>query len=605
MTVRLVRTVNNPLKYLLRSAIAAALSGLAAAPGALAATEVDLILKNGKVATMDAQGRVATTVIIDDGRIVAVGDESIAADYSAGKTLDVGGRMVLPGFVDNHVHPRPARPLPPGEVDLRYAYAWADNEKLLKRAVKGLPAGTWLRASAFRLHFADDAPATPWINEDISKIPNRYALDKIAPNNPVIVRASQLVVANSLALKLFGITRDSKDPAAGDGRIEKDENGEPTGILWYSVGDAIEDFAPPSPELPQLSKEQEFLAYKDFFENLRTLGITSVNIAGARPPADFRIYQELHSRYPDELPRMTVQPWIDAGHTPDVVRANLARLEGYGWRTGAGNEWVKLGAIKMGLDGGYTFSRPWPINEHPHKHVTTYYGGWRDLPDNFYQVFKRAHQLGWQIGVHTAGDKAARIVTDVFERVLEENPRQDHRHHLIHFEVSPTEGTYEKMKKLGIGVSMQPNFTYALQPFFSLALDGDRLQRNNPGRSVLDHGLHLSYGSDERPYGPLIGMYAAVTRRGYDGKVYGAEEAVSVQEAVRAYTIDSAWNNFDEKNRGSIEPGKLADFVVLSEDLFTIDPLRIKEVKIVNTIIGGRVFEIPASAKNRYYPDHP
>lgn len=605
MTNEASNNVIHPTKHLLRAAIITALSATAMANHALAATSVDLILKNGKVATIDAQNSFATTVIVDDGRIVAVGDDGVASNYSAAKTLDLNGKTVLPGFVDNHVHPRPARPLPPGEVDLRYAYTWADNERILKQALKGRAAGTWVRASAFRLHFADDAPATPWINEDISKIPDRYALDKLAPNNPVIVRASQLVVANSQALRLAGITRDSKDPAAGDGHIEKDSNGEPTGILWYAVGDAIEDFAPPSPPIPKLSTEQEFAAYKDFFENLRSLGITSVNVAGARPPADFRVYQELHARYPGELPRMTIQPWIDAGYSMDVVRENLARLEGFGWRTGAGNEWVKLGAIKMGLDGGYTFSRPWPISEHAHKHVTTYYGGWRDLPDNFYQIFKRAHQLGWQIGVHTAGDKAAQIVTDVLERVIDDAPRQDHRHHLIHFEVGPPEETYVKMKKLGIGVSMQPNFTYALQPFFSLALEGDNLQRNNPGRSVLNHGLHLSYGSDERPYGPLIGLYAAVTRKGYDGKVYGADEAVTVQQAVRAYTIDSAWNQFDEKNRGSIEPGKLADFVVLSDDIFSIDPLRIKDIKILNTIIGGRVFEIPGSAKNRFYPDHP
>jgi predicted amidohydrolase YtcJ len=412
-------------------------------------------------------------------------------------------------------------------------------------------------------------------------------------------------VANSLALKLAGITRDSKDPAAGDGHIERDGKGEPTGILWYSVGDAIEEFAPASPPIPELSAKEEFQAYKEFFENLRSLGITSVNIAGSRPPDDFRVYQELHARYPGELPRMTIQPWLNAGYSMETVRENLQRLEGFGWRTGAGNEWVKLGAIKMGLDGGYTFSRPWPISETAHLHVPTYYGGWRDLPDNFYLIFKRAHELGWQIGVHTAGDRAAKIVTDVLERVITENPRADHRHHLIHFEVGPSEETYQKMKKLGIGVSMQPNFTYALQPFFSLALQGESLQRNNPSRSVLDHGLRLSYGSDERPYGPLIGLYAAVTRRGYDGKVYGPEEAVTIQEAVRAYTIDAAWNEFDENNRGSIEPGKLADFVVLSDDIFSIDPLRIKEIKILNTILGGRVFEIPSGAKNRYYPDHP
>jgi predicted amidohydrolase YtcJ len=300
-----------------------------------------------------------------------------------------------------------------------------------------------------------------------------------------------------------------------------------------------------------------------------------------------------------------VQPWLNAGHTQAVVDENLAWLDDLGWHTGMGDEWVKVGAIKMGLDGGYTFSRPWPINEEAHRYVGTYYGGWRDDPALFRQIFEKAHRLGWQIGVHAAGDRGARIVTDVLADIVAEYPRADHRHHLIHFEVPPDEETYTQMRETGIGVAMQPNFTYGLQPFFSLALDGERLQRNNSGRDVLDHGLHLSYGSDERPYGPLVGIYAAVTRRGYDGQVYGAPEAVSVEEAVRAYTIDSAWHTFDEATRGSIEPGKVADFVVLSEDIFAIDPLRIIEVDILQTIIAGEVFDVPAEAKNRYYPDDP
>ncbi|RZA28167.1 MAG: hypothetical protein EOP02_08235, partial [Proteobacteria bacterium] len=364
-------------------------------------------------------------------------------------------------------------------------------------------------------------------------------------------------------------------------------------------------FAPAPPPGDPVPARQQFLDLKDFFVNLRLQGVTSLNIAGARDPSLLKTYQDLQTEFHGQLPRMTVQPWINAGHSQEVVDENLKLLEGYGWHTGAGNEWLKLGAIKMGLDGGYTFSRPWPINEEAHKHVDTYYGGWRDDPDKFYQIFKRAHELGWQIGVHAAGDRAARIVTDVFAQILREDPRADHRHHLIHFEVTPTEDTFTRMKELGLGVAMQPNFTYGLQPFFSLALEGERLERNNPSRSVLDHGLHLSFGSDERPYGPMIGIYAAVTRRGYDGNVYGAEEAVTVDEAVRAYTIDSAWHTFDEKTRGSIEPGKVADFVVLTDDIYTIDPDQIIKVGIVQTIIAGNVFDVPEGTKNRYYPDDP
>lgn len=577
-----------------------ALLGAAAIPRAFAFDDkVDLILKNGKIATIDANNTFATTVVVKSGRIVAVGDASVADGYKAERILDLAGKTVLPGLCDNHVHPSPPKPLHPSEVDLQHAYTWAENEQLLKAALKGLPPGAWLRGSAFRLYFTQAEPPTVWISADISKIPNRYMLDKIAPNNPVIVRASQLVVANSLALRLAGISRDSPQPAAGDGKIEKDASGEPTGVLWYSSGDAIEDFAPPLPPVPARSAREEFLGFKDFFVHLRHLGITSCNDA-AGSTSHLRLYQNLHQEFPGELPRITMQLGLQAT-SRKVMEESLTILEGVGFHTRGGNEWVKLGAIKMFLDGGYTFSRPWALNSVAHKHVPTYFGAWRSPPEFFYPVFKRAHALGWQIGVHSAGDESTRIVTDVFERVITENPRPDHRHHIIHFELAPPEETYRKMKQLSLGVAMQPDFIYGLQPFFTLALDGERLQRNNPGRSVLDHGLHLSYGSDERPYGPMYGIYAAVTRRGVDGKVYGPEEAVTLQEALRAYTIDSAWHTFDEKTRGSIEPGKVADFAVLDRDIFTIDPLQIKDIRVLHTIIGGNVYDVPPGLPTYYH----
>jgi predicted amidohydrolase YtcJ len=562
-------------------------------------SRADLILTNGKIATVDARNSFATTVVVRDGRIVAVGDARVAEGYEAAQVIDLKGRTVLPGFCDNHHHPGIPTPLPPGTVDLRHAYTWAENAQKLREAARTLPKGAWLRASAFRLYFTEAEPATIWINPDISKIPTRWMLDKVVPDNPLVVRASQLVVANSAALKLAGITRDTPQPAAGDGRIEKDANGEPTGVLWYASGDAIEEFAPAAPDIVRPSGREQFLGLRDFFVSMRHLGITSLNIAGGSP-TNLRMYQDLQQQFHGDLPRMTMQLGLRATSL-DVVKQDFATLEGLGFRTRAGNEWIKVGAIKMYLDGGYTFSRPWPVNSAPHKNVPTYRGAWRSAPDYFYHVFKRAHELGWQIGVHAAGDEASRVVTDVFERILIENPRDDHRHHIIHFEVGPPEETYRKMKQYGIGVAMQPNFTYGLQPFFSLALAGDQLARNNPSGSVLRHGLHLSFGSDERPYGPMYGIYAAVTRRGADGVVYGADEAITLEQAIRAYTIDSAWHTFDEKTRGSIEVGKVGDFVVLSEDIFTVDPLRIKDLKAVQTIIAGKVFDVPPELPNYFH----
>ncbi|RZA26232.1 MAG: hypothetical protein EOP02_11420, partial [Proteobacteria bacterium] len=173
-----------------------------------AGLDVDLALTNGNIRTIDANGSIVSTVVIDDGKIIAVGTEAILADFAPQQVLDLKGRTVLPGFVDNHVHPTGPRGFAPTVVNLRHAYTWPENVRLLKEAVAGMPPGAWIRASAFRTHFADDFPTTPWFNTDLSQVPDRHALDKISPDNPMIVRVSQFVVANTLALRLGGITRD-------------------------------------------------------------------------------------------------------------------------------------------------------------------------------------------------------------------------------------------------------------------------------------------------------------------------------------------------------------------------------------------------------------
>lgn len=567
-------------------------------------SQPDVIYHDGRIVTVNEAFDVVEAVAIRDGRFVAVGSDEEVRRLSAPETreVDLGGRTVLPGFVDNHVHPRPtdvtgaeverlgyAKPGggPPGSVvDLRYASTWEEAAEKLRARAEEVAPGRWIRGQASRGFFTDEEPPNVFFREDVSEVPDRHDLDGVVPDHPVVVRVSQFVVANSRALSAAGITSESR--SAWNGHIEKDGSGEPTGVLWYDDGDRLEELAPEPHREPPLAGPERLEAYRRFYDNLVRTGITSANIAGTDPEG-LRLHQELQERFRGTLPRMTLQPWIDAGHSLEVVEAGLARLEGYGWRTGAGDEWLKLGALKMGLDGGYTFSRPWAFNREPHRHVPGYHGEWRDAPRNAFHVMKWAHDHGWQIGVHVAGDSAAVVVVNQLETILRDSPREDHRHHLIHLEVPPPEQTFRKMARHDIGVSLQPNFTYALQPFMSLALEGERLERNNPARTILDHGLQMSFGADERPYGPLVGIYAQVTRRGVDGEVYGPEEAVTVEEAIRAYTIESARHTFDEEEKGSIEVGKLADMVVLGEDPLTVEPERIREIPVLRTIIAGEV----------------
>lgn len=192
------------------------------------------------------------------------------------------------------------------------------------------------------------------------------------------------------------------------------------------------------------------------------------------------------------------------------------------------------------------------------------------------------------MGFHTIGDAAIQQTVDVYARVLDESPRPDHRHYLTHFTVLPPEETLRKMAEHEILIVQQPNFTYTTDALYEEYLAEERLEHNNSLRTPMRHGLFVAFGSDNLPLGPLLGIEAAVTRRGKGGQVFGAEEAMTVQEAIRAYTRFPAQVTFEEETKGSIEPGKLADMVILSEDLLSIDPERISDVRVEATILGGR-----------------
>lgn len=207
----------------------------------------------------------------------------------------------------------------------------------------------------------------------------------------------------------------------------------------------------------------------------------------------------------------------------------------------------------------------------------------------FYPVPRRAHELGWQLVIHTMGDGAVKMVVDQLERILEEMPRENHRHYLHHVAVKPPEETIDKMARLGIGVSSQPSFTVGLGAFAVEALAGEREATMNPTKSLLDAGVWVSWDSDGAPYGPRVSLWTGITRKGWDDAVYGAEEAVSREEAIRLHAWAPAYQTFDENNRGTIEVGKFADFVVLGENIFTVDADRIRYIPILKTIVSGKV----------------
>jgi len=299
----------------------------------------------------------------------------------------------------------------------------------------------------------------------------------------------------------------------------------------------------------------------------------------------------LYARHGDAIPRATLQIRLRPGYDVyddlgESVRIAIAEMEALGFVTGFGDERLQIGAIKMSIDGGLSAPAYWSLE--PYENRAGYTGAIRIPAEAFYPVARRAHELGWQLGIHTMGDGAVAMVVNELEKILAELPREDHRHYLHHVAVKPPQATIETMARLGIGVASQPSFTVGLGSFAVESLAGEREATMNPTKSLLDAGVWMSWGSDGAPYGPRVTLWTGVTRKGWDDRVYGPEEAVGREAALRLHTWAPAYQTFNEHRVGTIESGKLADFTVVGEDFMTMDAGRIRYLPILRTIVGGR-----------------
>ena len=515
----------------------------------------DLLLHNGKIVTVDDDFSIAEAVAVRGDRIVAVGGDELADSFAATTVIDLGGRTVVPSFNDTHIH---VRGNPPWSIDLTGSRSIAQIQEQIRAMVATLEEGHWITGYG-------------WSEDQLAegRRPLRGDLDEAAPNNPVILTRAggHSAVANSRALELAGVTRDTPDPEGGV--IERDPSGELNGVIRERQGivsrlapDATADDLRPS-----------------FVANLRgllDLGITSIIQAGVSING-YDEWRRVYAEHGDELPRATVQ----------IRWAGEERMREFGMITGDGDERLRIGAIKVLVDGGFTGPAAYTLE--PYKGETEYRGTLNLSEEELGDLVNAAHAMGWQLGFHAIGDAAIVLAVDAFAEALAAAPRPDHRHYLNHFTVMPPPETMELMAELGIHIAQQPNFTYTLEGRYAANLDGERLAHNNPLRTPMDHGVFVALGSDILPIGPMVGLYAAVTRKGMSGEVYGAEEALTIEEAIRGYTRNGAFLAFEEATKGTIEPGMLADMVVLSDDLLTIDPERILDVEVEMTILGGRI----------------
>ncbi len=520
-----------------------------------ALTQVDLVLTNGKVVTVDDSFSIADTLVVDDGLIVAAGGSELLQRYDGTQVIDLDGKMLMPGFVDSHTHIR-GRPV--RYIELSEVTSIVEIQELIRAKVEEIGEGEWITGYGWSEDELDEG-----------RRPLRADLDEAAPNNPVtLTRAGgHSAVVNSLALELADVTLDTPQPEGGV--IERGDDGWLNGVIRERqeiVGRLVPD-----------STYEELIESLEV--NLNALfekGITSI-IDASKTPNAYLMWEDLYGEHELPLPRAALQfQWFN----PEAIEELKARV-------GDGNNMLKIGPIKVFADGGFTGPAAYTLE--PYRDQGEY-RGYLNMPEaELVSHLNEIHDAGWQMGIHAIGDAAIVLVVNTLADALERNPREDHRHYLNHFSMRPPDLTMELMAQHDIHITQQPNFTYTLEGRYAENLDGWRLQHNNPIKSPMDHGITVAISSDILPIGPMVGIYAAVTRRGMTGTVYGPDEAITMEEAIRGYTITGAYLNREEDIKGSLEPGKLADFIVLSDDLLTVNVDNIMDVQVEQTWLGGEL----------------
>ncbi|MEJ0034916.1 MAG: amidohydrolase [Gammaproteobacteria bacterium] len=544
---------------------------------AQAAEKADLILYNGKVVTVDKDFSIKSAVVVKDGKILAVGGNELADAYTAPKKVDLKGRTLIPGFMDTHLHPMS---LPHRAIDPTKAKSIVEIQQELRAKAKELGPGEWITGYGW-----DEALLTEKRNI------TRKDLDVATPNNPVVLTRAggHSSVGNSLALKAAGITRTTEDPKSG--LIEHDESGEPNGMI-RERNDLYGKL------VPRDTWAQMKPGYVKNLKSFLSLGITSMESATgslddepvgqggvANPGANltFRRFQQMAAE--NDIPRITMY----------TSYPGAERLKQYPHHSGYGDIKVRLGPIgENPVDGGFTGPTAWTLADY--KGQPGFRGKGRYTDAELQDMVDTSASLGWQMGLHCIGDAAIQQTVIAYSKALAKYPGLDHkgdnrRWFTDHFTIMPPDATMATMAKDKIMISAQPNFGWNLEQRYVETMDDWRLLHNNPVKTpAKKFGLLVAFASDNLPIDPRVGLYFAVTRRGPDGVQHGfAEEAVSREDAIRMYTANGPYLSWEENIKGTLEPGKLADFVVIDRDPLTVPEKELMTMNFDQTWLGGKL----------------
>lgn len=523
----------------------------------------DLVITNANIRTMDAKRTVARSVAVLNSKIIAIGSNADTKSLIGTKTrvIDARGKLVLPGFNDAHVHF-----MGTGEqlssVDLRSAKTPEEFVERIKAFAAKLPKGRWILGGQ-------------WDHENWkpNNLPTAAMIDAVTPDNPVFVNRldGHMALANSLAMKLAGV--DKNTPEVPGGLIVRDAGGNPTGVFKDTAQNYIEKV------IPAASFEQKLESALAASEHAASLGVTSVQDMSAG--TDVGVYQEL-------LRQSKLKTRIYACSTLD----DYERCVNAGVRYSFGSSMLRVGCLKAYSDGSLGSTTAWFFE--PYLDAPNTSGLPRaEVTSTMKQTIVDADNAGLQVNIHAIGERANATVLDFFENAGKVNGARDRRFRIEHAQ-HLRQRDIARFGKLKVVASMQPIHLPDDGRWAGKRIDEKRLKGTYAFRTLLDTGAVLAFGSDSpvAPMNPLFGIYAAVTRRTLDDKNPNGwipEQKITVDEAVRAFTYGSAYAEFQETTKGTLEVGKLADLVIISDDIFTIDPVKIKDAKVLTTVIDGKI----------------
>ena len=542
----------------------------------LAAETADTIITNARVYTVNPQQKWAEAIAVRADKIIFVGDAKSAESYKGASTkvIDAKGKLVLPGFTDCHVHFMSGS-LGLTQVDLTGANTIEEIQKRVKDYAAAHPTLPWVTGMGWQ-----------YPTFGATALPNKKILDDVMVDRPVYLVAydGHSSWANSKALAMAGIDRNTPDPP--NGKIVRDANGEATGALKEAAGDLVERL------MPKPTREERLTALRKGLHEANRLGVVRVHSAGG----DFE-YLDLY----DELRKngeLTVRQYIAYFLDPPELKPEaIEKIEQA--RKKYNDEWISGGAVKTMLDG--------VVEAHTAAMLGTYADDTSQSgklfwdPDKYKQAIAELDKRGLQIFTHAIGDRAVRTALDAYENAQRTNHSTDDRPRIEHIETITAEDI-PRFGKLGVIASFQPLHTDPNEDtlkVWAVAAGPDRVSRAWPWRSVESTGGKLAFGSDWPvvTISPWPGVQNALTRQTAEGEPAGGwvpKERINIEDAVRGYTLGAAFAGRREKTEGSLETGKLADVIILSKDLFTIEPPDILNEEVLVTMVGGKVvYESP------------